>query len=99
MCPIAQGALNASSASLIKGLITACGKNLFAGRFTYLNTLGLSAAQVFDETLSILFNAAGGGALHVENLKGATGEIALRVGDNILRRDQRRRRRQVGQAV
>lgn len=31
---------------------------------------------------AILFNAAGGGALHVENLKGATGEIALRVGDN-----------------
>ncbi|WP_210183439.1 hypothetical protein, partial [Methylobrevis pamukkalensis] len=49
---------------------------------TYLNTLGLSAAQVFDETLSILFNAVGGGALRVENLKGATGEIALRVGDN-----------------
>ena len=58
------------------------GKNLFAGRFTYLNTAGLSAAQVFDETLATLFNAPGGGLLYVENLKGATGEIALRVGDN-----------------
>ena len=67
---------------LNQGLVTAGGKNLFAGRFTYLNTTGLSAAQVFDETLAVLFNAAGGGALHVENLKGATGEIALRVGDN-----------------
>jgi len=67
---------------LNQGLVTAGGKNLFAGRFTYLNTIGLSSAQVFDETLAILFNAAGGGALHVENLKGATGEIALRVGDN-----------------
>lgn len=67
---------------LNQGLVTAGGKNLFAGRFTYLNTIGLSASQVFDETLAILFNAAGGGALHVENLKGATGEIALRVGDN-----------------
>ncbi len=67
---------------LNQGLVTAGGRNLFAGRFTYLNTLGLSASQVFDETLAILFNAAGGGALHVENLKGATGEIALRVGDN-----------------
>ncbi|WP_197678310.1 MULTISPECIES: DEAD/DEAH box helicase family protein [unclassified Rhizobium] len=67
---------------LNQGLVTASGKNLFAGRFPYLNTIGLSAAQVFDETLAILFNAAGGGALHVENLKGATGEIALRVGDN-----------------
>ena len=67
---------------LSQGLVTAGGKNLFASRFTYINTLDLSAAQVFDETLAILFNAAGGGALHVENLKGATGEIALRVGDN-----------------
>lgn len=67
---------------LNQGLVTAGGKNLFAGRFTYLNTTGLSASQIFDETLAILFNAAGGGALHVENLKGASGEIALRVGDN-----------------
>jgi len=67
---------------LNQGLVTAGGKNLFAGRFTYLNTTGLSAAQVFDETMAVMFNAAGGGALHVENLKGATGEIALRVGDN-----------------
>jgi hypothetical protein len=67
---------------LNQGLVTASGKNLFAGRFTYLNTIGLSAAQVFEETLTLLFNATGGGALHVENLTGATGEIALRVGDN-----------------
>ena len=67
---------------LNQGLVTAGGKNLFAGRFNYLNTTGLSATQVFDETLELLFNAVGGGALHVENLKGATGEIALRVGDN-----------------
>jgi hypothetical protein len=67
---------------LNQGLLSAGGKNIFAGRFTYLNTIGLSPAQVFDETLDILFNAVGGGALHVENLKDATGEIALRVGDN-----------------
>ena len=67
---------------LSDGLPTAGGRNLFAGRFLYLNTTGLSATQVFDETLSVLFNAPGGGALHVENLKGATGEVALRVGDN-----------------
>ncbi len=62
------------------GLETASGKNLFAGRFAYLNTSGLSPAQVFDETLSTLFNAPGGGQLYVENLKGATGEVALRLG-------------------
>jgi hypothetical protein len=67
---------------LNQGIVTADGKNLFVGRFTYLNTAGLSATQVFDETLTTLFNAVGGGLLYVQNLKGATGEIALRVGDN-----------------
>jgi len=67
---------------LHEGLVTATGRNLFAGRFEYLNTCGLSPAQVFDETLATLFNAPAGGALHVENLKGAAGEVAVRVGDN-----------------
>jgi hypothetical protein len=65
---------------LNQGLVTATGKNLFAGRFAYLNTCGLSASQVFDETLAVLFNAPGGGQLYIENLKGATGEVALRLG-------------------
>lgn len=65
---------------LNQGLVTATGKNLFAGRFAYLNTCGLTAAQVFDETLAVLFNAPGGGQLYIENLKGVTGEVALRLG-------------------
>lgn len=65
---------------LNQGLVTATGKNLFAGRFAYLNTCGLTAAQVFDETLAVLLNAPGGGQLYIENLKGATGEVALRLG-------------------
>ena len=52
------------------------------GRFTYLNGSGLSSEQLYDAALAILFNAPGGGALHVGNLKSVTGEIALRVGDN-----------------
>jgi hypothetical protein len=62
------------------GLETASGKNLFAGRFAYLNICGLSPAQVFDETLATIFNAPAGGQLYVENLKGAAGEVALRLG-------------------
>lgn len=65
---------------LHEGLVTATGRNLFDGRFSYLNTCGLSPTQVFDETLETLFNAPGGGQLYVENLKGATGEVALRIG-------------------
>ena len=65
---------------LNQGLVTATGKNLFAGRFAYLNTCGLSSEQIFDETLAMIFNAPGGGQLYVENLKGVTGEVALRLG-------------------
>ena len=65
---------------LHQGLVTAMGKNLFAGRFPYLNTCGLSPAQVFDETLAMLFNAPRGGQLYVENLKSVPGEVALRLG-------------------
>ena len=67
---------------LTHGLVSAAGQNLFAGRFAYLKTSGLSAEQVFDETLAMLFNAPTAGALHVENLKGASGEVALRLGEN-----------------
>ncbi len=67
---------------LHEGLVTATGRNLFAGRFSYLNTCGLTQAQIFDETLATLFNAPAGGTLHVEKLKGAAGEVAVRVGDN-----------------
>jgi len=65
---------------LNQGLVNASGRDLFAQRFTYLNTCGLSSAQIFDETLTTLFNAPGGGHLYVENLKGVTGEVALRLG-------------------
>ena len=64
------------------GLISCDEKKLFAGRFGYLTAAGLSPEQVYNETLATLFNATRGGALHVENLKGTQGEIALRVGEN-----------------
>jgi hypothetical protein len=74
--------LQAIDRVLRNGLITSEGKKLFAGQFKYLNASGLSAEQLFEDSLSLLFNATGGGSLSVENLKSATGEIALRVGDN-----------------
>jgi hypothetical protein len=74
------GSIHRIGRVLNQGLETATGKNLFAGRFTYLNMCGLSPAEVFDETLATLFNAPGGGQLYVENLKGTTGEVALRLG-------------------
>ncbi len=67
---------------LCDGLLTSSGRNLFAGRFKYLDAEGVSPEQAYDETLELVFNAPGGGMLHLENLKGTPGEIALRVGDN-----------------
>ena len=74
------GSIQRINRVLNQGLVAATGKNLFAGRFAYLNTCGLSPEQVFNETLAKIFNAPGGGQLYVENLKGATGEVALRLG-------------------
>lgn len=65
---------------LDEGLVTATGRNLFAGRFPYLNTCGLLPEEIFAETLETLFHAPAGGRLYVENLKGAEGEVALRLG-------------------
>lgn len=67
---------------LNRGLITATGKDLFAGRFAHINTSGMSSSQIFDEILTTIFNAPGGGSIYLENLKGVTGEIAIRIGEN-----------------
>lgn len=75
-----SGSIQRIGKVLNDGLVTAKGKDLFAGRFGYLNTCGLTPAQVYDETLATVFNAPGGGQLYVENLKGADGEVALRLG-------------------
>lgn len=65
---------------LTRGLVSSDGKNIFDKRFVYLNTIGMTADQIFDDTLASIFNAQGGGELYIENLKGAQGEIALRLG-------------------
>lgn len=75
-----SGSIERIQRVLNEGLVTKAEHNLFAERFKYLNTCGLTPTQVFDETLATLFNAPAGGKLYVENLKGATGEVALRLG-------------------
>lgn len=64
------------------GLLDAHNNDLFASSFTYLVQLGFSAEQVYHDILRILFNADSPAALHVSNLKGADGEIALSLGDH-----------------
>lgn len=66
------------------GLVTAAGANLFANRFPYLTELGLDGdgSAFFDDVCARLFNAPGGGSLHVAYLRGADGELTIGVGDN-----------------
>jgi len=75
-----KGSIQRIGRVLNKGLVAADGTNLFAGRFAYLATTGMDAEKVFEDSLDLIFNAPGGGLLYVENLKGATGEVALRIG-------------------
>jgi hypothetical protein len=64
------------------GLLDTKSNDLFAGAYTYLVRLGLSAEQVYADILRVLYNAPAGGSLHVVNLKGTDGEIALHLGDH-----------------
>ena len=64
------------------GLLDQHGKEIFATAFSYLARLGLTPDEAYDDVLRLLFNSPARAALHVETLKGADGEIALRLGDN-----------------
>lgn len=64
------------------GLLDQRGHELFATAFPYLQSLGMNEDAIFDDILKVLFNSSSVAALHVENLKGTDGEIALRLGEN-----------------
>ncbi len=72
--------------SFDSGLNKKDGSDIFAKKFDFLEhiklTTKLDGSAMFDDILNIIFNASGGN-LHIENLKGVDGEIALRIGDNI----------------
>jgi len=71
--------------SFDSGLNKKDGSDIFAKKFEYLEHIKLAhkmdAVSMFDDILNIIFNASSG-RLHIENLKGVDGEIALRVGEN-----------------
>lgn len=59
------------------------GRDLFAGRFTYLIEKGMSALDVYADVRKLVFNCGTTEArMHLDNLKGVQGEIGLRLGDN-----------------
>lgn len=69
--------------SLIRGtheLLDKQNHRLFQSTFTFLIERGLDANAVYADVLKRVFNASTNGALHLDQLKGTAGEIALRVG-------------------
>ncbi len=65
---------------LNQGVINETGTNLFEGCFPHLVERRLTSAQIFDKSLSVIFNASAGGSLYVQNLKRVPGEVALSIG-------------------
>ena len=64
------------------GLLDQRGNEIFATAFGYLSKCRLTGAQAFDDILKLLFNTSSQALLHVENLTGTGGEIAIRIGEN-----------------
>ncbi|MCH8914126.1 MAG: hypothetical protein IIA33_11230, partial [Planctomycetes bacterium] len=64
------------------GLLDTNGQEIFSRSFGYLIQSGRRGDDLFADILRRLFNADSVAAIHVENLKGTDGEIAVRLGDN-----------------
>ncbi len=63
------------------GFLDAKGLSIFDNKFTYLIEKKISAEKMYSQIISTVFNCPTDGAdLHIENLKGADGELGLRVG-------------------
>jgi len=59
------------------------GREIFRNRFNYILENNLTGRMLYHDILETVFNVQHAGAmLHVVNLKGVDGEIALRMGDN-----------------
>jgi hypothetical protein len=65
------------------GLIDDKGNSIFYDSFSYLSGASLSAEEIYLDICSRVFNSEVLGAnLYLDNLKGADGELGLRVGDS-----------------
>ncbi|MDT7688433.1 MAG: hypothetical protein QOE46_1192 [Acidobacteriota bacterium] len=63
------------------GLLDSRNREIFAGAFNYLASQSRSSEELYDNMLRTVLHAPVQAALHVENLRGTDGEIALRLGD------------------
>ena len=68
---------------LLKGqsrLLDELGHDIFADKFSYLRRLGMVASAVHADILERVLHAPSGGTLHVCDIRGADGELGLKVG-------------------
>ncbi|WP_158047423.1 DEAD/DEAH box helicase family protein [Skermanella pratensis] len=63
------------------GLLDATGREVFANAFPFLADHLFTPEAVYQDVLRVVFNAERQASLHVEELKGSDGELALRLGD------------------
>ena len=65
------------------GLLDSKNRDIFRNNFPYLTAVGMSPAAIYADVLKTVFNCASVGAtFHIENLRGISGEIRLRLGEN-----------------
>jgi hypothetical protein len=64
------------------GLLDQRSHEIFATAFGYLSQTRRNGEETFNDILKVLFNSPTPAKLHVLNLKGTDGEIALRLGEN-----------------
>lgn len=65
------------------GLIDRDNRSIFNNAFTYVLKKRMNASDLYRDILAEVFNSSVAGAtLHLDNLKGADGEIGVRIGDS-----------------
>ena len=65
------------------GLLDSKNRDIFRNNFPYLTSVGMSPTAMYADVLKTVFNCASVGAtFHIENLRGISGEIRLRLGEN-----------------
>ena len=64
------------------GLLDEHDSDIFEQSFNYLASQGLTAATAYEDILKTLFNCSNPARLYLDILKGADGEIGLRLADN-----------------
>jgi hypothetical protein len=64
------------------GILNQSNQDIFRGIFPYLGDHMQTPETIYDGIFKHIFNSTTNAALHIEELKGTDGEIALRLGDN-----------------